>query len=212
MNSLEQRIIDLSHKYHLSHIGSVLITVNIIDKIFMTKRSADPFILSNGHAGLALYAVLEKYGYGDAEELFLKHGVHPNRDVKHGIHVSTGSLGHGIGIALGMALADTTQVVYVLLSDGECAEGSVWEALRLAGDLRIENLRVAVVANGKSAYGDIDVEDLDKRLVSFYPVMVIKCNLFHLPDWIQGLSGHYVTLDDKKYAEISGKVGFGVSG
>ena len=212
MNDLEKRILSISFRHKLSHIGSSLISVNVIDKIFMTKKSSDPFILSNGHAGLALYCVLEKYGYGDAEELFKKHGVHPNRDVKHGIYTSTGSLGHGIGIALGMALADKTQIVYVLLSDGECAEGSVWEALRLAGDLRIENLRVAVVANGWGAYGAIDVEDLDRRINTFYPTLVVKCNLFHLPDFMQGQQAHYVIMTDEQYKEISNKVSFGAVG
>ena len=130
---------------------------------------------------------------------------------KH-IYTSTGSLGHGIGIALGMALADKTQIVYVLLSDGECAEGSVWEALRLAGDLRIENLRVAVVANGWGAYGAIDVEDLDRRINTFYPTLVVKCNLFHLPDFMQGQNGHYCVMTDEQYKEINNKVSFGAAG
>ncbi len=202
MNELEKRIIDISYKKHLSHIGSCLVAVNVINTIFQVKTSRDPFILSNGHAGLALYVVLEKYGYGNAEELFDKHGVHPNRDVEHHIFASAGSLGHGIGIALGLALADKSRPVYVLLSDGECAEGSVWEALRLAGDLRIENFRVAVVANGWGAYGQIDINDLDRRLNTFYPVMVVRANLYSYPDWIQGQAAHYVTMTEEQYKEV----------
>lgn len=202
MSPLEKRVIDISYKKKLSHIGSCLIAVNIIDTIFQVKTNRQPFILSNGHAGLALYVVLEKYGFGNAEEMFDKHGVHPNRDLEHGIIASSGSLGHGIGIAVGMALADSSRPVYVLLSDGECAEGSVWEALCIAGNLRLENLRVAVVANGWSAYGKVDVSDLDRRLNTFYPTMVTRVNLYSYPSWIQGQAGHYSVMNEEQYKEI----------
>lgn len=201
MTPLEKRILDISFKHKLSHIGSNIISVNVIDKIFQVKKSDEPFILSNGHAGLALYVVLEKYGYGDAEELYLKHGTHPNRDLEHHIFATTGSLGHGIGIAVGMAIADKNKSVYVLMSDGECAEGSVWEALRVAGDLRMENLRVAVIANGWGAYGKVDVNDLDRRLNTFYPTMVVRANLYSYPGFLQGQAGHYVTMNEEEYKE-----------
>ena len=202
-NNLEQRVLEISYKKKLSHIGSCLIAVNVIDAIFQVKKSSEPFILSNGHAGLALYVVLENYKYGNAEELFDIHGVHPNRDQEHRVDASTGSLGHGIGIAVGMALADKTRNVYVLMSDGECAEGSVWESLRIAGDLRLENLRVAVIANGWGAYGKIDVSDLDTRLNVFYPTMVTRTNLYAYPNWLQGQEGHYHVMSDEDYKEVT---------
>jgi transketolase len=202
MNELEKRILFLSHKYQLSHIGSCLITVNVLDKIYSIRKSDEPVVLGNGHAGLALYVVLEKYGYGNAEELWKKHGTHPNRDIEHGIYVSSGSLGHGIGIAVGMAIADKNRLIYLLMSDGECAEGSVWEALRIAGELRLENLRVSVIANGYSANGRIDVEELDSRIVRFYPSLVVKSNLFQLPDYLNGLSGHYHILTEVEYQTL----------
>ena len=136
---IEKRILTLSHKYKLSHVGSCLMASEIINATYKTRKPDEPFILSNGHAGLALYCVLEQWGLGDAEELFLKHGVHPNRDMKAGIWASTGSLGHGIGIAVGMALSNRKRLVYVMISDGECAEGSLWEALRVAGEQKLEN-------------------------------------------------------------------------
>ena len=173
--------------------------VHIIDKIFTVKKPSDPFILSAGHAGLALYVVLEKFDYGNAEKLWKKHGTHPNRDMEHGIWASTGSLGHGIGIAVGMAMADPKQNVYVLMSDGECAEGSVWEALRIASDNRLENLRITVYANGYSAYGKVDVDMLDTRLQMFYPTLVVRTNIFALPDYLQGLDGHYAILTKEQY-------------
>lgn len=205
MNSLQRRILEISHKYKLSHIGSCLTAVNIIDKIYEAKSKKDVFILSSGHAGLALYVVLEKNAYGKAEDLLEKHGVHPNRDINDGIYCTTGSLGQGISVAVGMAIADPTRNVYCLLSDGECAEGSVWEALRIAGDLRLENLRITVNANGYSAYQSVDIDLLDERLQLFYPTLVIKTNLFEFSDWAQGLQAHYHVLSDKEYEEALGR-------
>ena len=202
MNKLQRRIVDLSYKYKSSHLSSCLTAVNIIDGIYQTKGKDEPFILSNGHAGLALYVVLEKYEGQDAEKLWLKHGVHPNRDKVDGIWCSTGSLGQGISVAVGMALADRTRGVFCLLSDGECAEGQVWEALKIAGDLRLENLRVAVNANGHSAYNAVDVDTLDTRLQMFFPSLVVKTNLYDFPDWLQGVNGHYQIMDKTQYEEI----------
>ena len=85
MNKLKRRILDLSHKYKLSHIGSCLTAVDLIDGIYKVKKPDEPFILSQGHAGLALYVVLEKYEKRNPEKLILKHGTHPNRDIKNGI-------------------------------------------------------------------------------------------------------------------------------
>jgi len=202
MNTLERRIVDLSYKFHLSHIGSCLITVNTLDRIYSIKKKDEPLILSNGHAGVALYVVLEKYEGQDAEKLWKKHGTHPNRDLKDGIWASTGSLGHGIGIGVGMALADRKRNVYVIISDGECMEGSVWEALRIASDYKLENLRITCIANGYGAYSKIDTDWLDLALNYFYPTMVVRVNMFSMPDYLNGLSGHYQVLDKKMYEEI----------
>lgn len=170
--------------------------------IYLVKNPRDIFILSQGHAALALYVVLEKNGKGNAEELFEKHGVHPNRDLEDHIVCSTGSLGQGLPIAVGMAIADRSRDVYVLTSDGEMNEGSMWEALRIAGDLRLENLKIACIANGYSAMGKVDPEVLDTRMQMFYPSMVVRVDTFKLPDMFQGLAGHYVNMNDEQYKEI----------
>lgn len=211
MNELEKRIIEISYKHKLSHLSSCLISVNILDKIYTVKRQSevkndltDLFILSNGHAALALYVILEKYEGKDAEKLYLKHGTHPNRDLDDGIVCTTGSLGMGISVAVGMAMANPARNVYVLMSDGECAEGVVWESLAVAERLKLENLRITVVANGTGAYGKIDVDTLDKRLQEFYPTLCLRVNVFQLPDWIQGLEGHYHVMNEKEYKEIGG--------
>jgi transketolase len=203
LNKLEQRILEISYKRNLSHIASCLTAVKLIDHIYLVKSHDEPFILDNGHAGLALYVVLEKHHMKDAEKLFDKHGVHPNRDEDDLIYCSTGSLGQGLPIAVGMALADSSKNVYVLTSDGAMAEGSNWEALRIAGELRLENLRVTVNANGHSAYKHVDAELLDTRMQMFYPSLVARTDLLDFPDWIQGINGHYVAMDEAKYKEIT---------
>ena len=203
LSKLEKQIIDISYKKKLSHLGSCLTTVRLIDMIFQAKKKEDPFILSNGHAGLALYVVLEKWGYAHAEELFDKHGVHPSRDIEHGIVASAGSLGHGLGIAVGMAIADRTRDVYVMVSDGEMAEGSCWEALRIAGELRLENLKVMINANGYSAYSKTDTEVMDLRMQYFYPSLMQRTNMYAWPEYLQGLEGHYHVLTDEEYKELT---------
>lgn len=202
MTELKKRIVDLAYKHKLTHISSCLNAIDAIDKIYSIKKDNEPFILSQGHAGLALYVVLEKYKKIDAEYLIKKHGTHPSRDEKDGIYCSTGSLGQGLTVAVGMALADKSRNVYVLTSDGEMAEGASWEALRLASEYQLENLRITCIANGYSAYGKVDTDLLDLRMQYFYPSLVVRVNLFAYPDFLQGLEGHYVKLDEKKYKEI----------
>lgn len=203
MNNLEKRVIELSYKHKLSHIGSCMTAVNVLDRMMQVKKKDEPLVLSSGHAGLALYVALEAWEFVDAEKLLEKHGVHPNRDLENKIYVAAGSLGSAISIAVGMAIANRARNVYVLLSDGECAEGSVWEALRVASDLRLENLRIVVNCNGYGAYHKIDIETLEARLKMFYPVLCVKTNTFSLPYYLQGLQAHYHVLTDAQYEEVS---------
>ena len=157
-----KRILDIAYKHKCSHLGSYFSSVDIIDYIFTKKNKDDIFILSSGHAALALYCVIEKYYNRDAEKLFKKHGGHPHRDEENHIYCSTGSLGLGITVAVGRALANPNRKVYVLLSDGECAEGSVWESLRFIKENNIENIEVHVNANGYAAYDSVDIDYLEK--------------------------------------------------
>lgn len=202
---LKRRVIDISYKKKLSHLSSCLNSVDIIEGIYAKMNDDDMFILSSGHAGLALYVVLEKYSDVDAEELFDKHGVHPNRDVGNGIHASAGSLGHGLGIAVGHALANRKRDVHVLISDGECSEGSIFEALRVADELRLSNLCVYVNVNGYAAFKEVQVDRLAQMLDTgdFPQVQIIGTTMkpFKL-DSLQGLSGHYHVLSLEEYCEI----------
>ena len=203
LSDLERRIIDISYKHKASHLGSCLTAVQLIDNIYKIKKPEDVFILSSGHAALALYVVLEKIYKFDAEKLFIKHGTHPNRDEEDKIYCSTGSLGSGLPIGVGMAMADPSRDVYIITSDGELAEGSCWEALRVAGERRLENLKILVNANGNGAYGKIDIDLLDTRLQMFFPSLIVNTNVFKYPDYLQGVDGHYKVLNESEYKEIT---------
>jgi transketolase len=192
MNTLHERIIEISKKHKLSHLGSNLTSLNIIDEIYKTKREDEPFILSSGHAGLALYVVLEKYYGFDAEELYLKHGTHPHRDLEDKIYCSTGSLGMGLGIAVGMALADRSKNVYCLISDGEAFEGIVYECANVIRKYKVSNLKVWLNWNGMSAYDIVPLWML-KNIKALFPGIEIRVT--DVEDYgLTGLSAHYVTL------------------
>lgn len=163
---LRKRLLTIINNAHTSHIGSCLSVIDIIDTLYQIKDKNEKFVLSNGHCAAALYVVLEKYKYLKKADLSKLH-THPDRDKKSGIDVSTGSLGQGLPIALGMAMANRQKNVYCLISDGECDEGSIWEALRIIHDQKIINLKIIVSVNGWGAYDRIDSINLEKRFKGF---------------------------------------------
>jgi len=192
MNALHDRIIEISKKLNLSHLGSNLTSVDIIDEIYSIKKENEPFILSCGHAGLALYVVIEKYFGIDAESIFESHGTHPDRCESCKLYCSTGSLGHGLPIALGMALADRNRNVYCLISDGECAEGTIWETANVIRKYGVDNLKIYLNWNGWSAYDKVDTQMIC-TVVDILPY--IKIRETKVEDYgLSGLSAHYVKL------------------
>jgi len=219
---IRAKLLELLHRAHLSHIGSCLSAIDIIDAIYSIKNKQEKFILSNGHAGVALYTILEKYRYLKNPDL-TKLNVHPDRNPKIGIDVSTGSLGQGLPIALGMALADKNKNVYCLISDGECAEGSVWESFRIIHDLNICNLKIVINLNGWGAYGPISTKYLIKRLKGFShgltiinghnpgeiikalkanytkSVLIVAKTTSEQFNFLKGLDAHYFVMSENDY-------------
>src|SRR3972149_10953189 len=110
-----RRILEISFQRNFSHIGSCLGSIDLIDAIYKVKKRDEQFILSNGHAGVALYVILEKNGMIKDSNIIKKLNVHPDRNLDIGISVSTGSLGQGLPIALGMALSNKNENVYCLV-------------------------------------------------------------------------------------------------
>lgn len=200
-NLLKSRIFEISYKNKISHLSSNISSVDIIDEIFSIKKNEDIFILSNGHAGLALYVVLEKYYGINAEELYQKHGVHPHRDVENKIIFSSGSLGCGIAAASGFALANKNIDVYVLISDGEAYEGSIWETFNLKQKYKLDNLKVYCNLNGFSAIEKIDSNHLEKLLTTLDPHINIKRTSNGDLDFLEGIPGHYYVMQSEDYSK-----------
>lgn len=200
MNKLRKRILELAYKNKLSHIGSALSCVGILDEIYAERKPTDPMVLSCGHAGLGLYVVLEKYEGQDAQALIESCGVHPKRSERSGIWCSTGSLGQGITVAVGMALASPDKSVYCVISDGECAEGSVYEALLFILRNKVPNLKLYLNYNGYSALGEVrwlpDIA-VDRANPCFFDISDLK-----IP-FLTGLDAHYYTMTDNDWEWVN---------
>jgi transketolase len=124
-------------------------------------ENRDRFVLSKGHGCVSYYAILADKGFFPTSTLktFMQYdsilGAHPDRNLVPGVEASTGSLGHGFPMALGMAIAlrlkKSDSRVFVLVGDGECNEGSIWEAALLAGNLQLSNLTCIAINNYSSS-------------------------------------------------------------
>lgn len=172
-SAIRRIVLEQSKRAGVGHIGSALSIADIIASLYSgvvnvpapDDPERDRFILSKGHAALALYAALHLRGFVTREELDTYCGegsllgVHPERALT-GVDVSTGSLGQGLSIATGIALAARMQRArrraFVLLSDAECNEGSVWEAAMFAAHHRLSNVIAIIDLNAQQALGYTD--------------------------------------------------------
>jgi transketolase len=170
------------------HIGSSLSCADVLAVLYggdLLRREVDGgrgdrFVLSKGHAAAALYAALSVRGELDADDVIRGYTTDGSVLAGHaehhvpGVEATTGSLGHGLSIALGMALSDriarSSRRTFCLLGDGELGEGSVWEAIALAGHLRLGSLTAIVDANGLQGLGRVSeigaLDGLAARLVA----------------------------------------------
>jgi transketolase len=178
---MRKRILDVSQKVGALHIAPAFSCLELVDTIYfgLMRRapdgsSPDTFILSKGHGAMAQFVVLEELGVLSHEDLEKccqlggRLGGHPDYGLP-GVEASTGSLGHGLPIALGMALGDKTnhedRVIYIVMSDGELQEGSVWESLLLAPSQGLKNLVAFVDLNDFQSRGQTSLIH-----PNFYPV------------------------------------------
>lgn len=178
-DQIRRIVLEQSRRAHVGHIGSSLSIADIIAALYGSALQVDDphdperdrFILSKGHAALALYAALHLRGWIGPEEMHTfcgdasRLGVHPEQGLE-GIDFATGSLGHGLSMGAGAAMAARAQGsprrVFVLLSDAEMNEGSTWEAIMFAAHHRLSNLVAIVDLNGQQALGrSADILDLD---------------------------------------------------
>ena len=185
------RILQISNRARSSHVGSCLSIVDILVvlyKNFINKKNI--FVLSKGHACLAYYCVLQKFGhfsnktlnsYGKNNTILLSHVSHK----VPGVEFSTGSLGHGLPYAIGRALAEkiniTNNKIFVLISDGELNEGTTWESLLFATFHKLDNLIIII------DYNKIQSLDFTKNILKLEPlrkkIQSFGCN-------VKNINGH----------------------
>lgn len=200
---LFKRLLDISFKEKLHHLGSYFSSLLVIDEIYSKMNlDEDIFILSSGHASLALYVVLEKYYGFDAEKLLSDCGEHPKLDEARKIFCSTGSLGMGLPVAIGRALANPKRTVNCLISDGECSEGSIWESLEHIERLSVSNINVYVNLNGVSGYNMVDIDRLSEKLISFNPAINLRRTDPSVFSIFSGIDSHYLNLSKENYNKV----------
>lgn len=169
--NIRKQILEMMYKTKSPHIGGCFSCVEILTALYFKVLNVDParktdkerdmFILSKGHAGPALYAVLAERGFFDKDilEKFAVNGgileYHPTKNIEMGIELTTGSLGHGISVGCGLAKArkmdNSKSRVFVFSSDGDMEEGAVWPGLMFASKHKLDNLIVIVDYNKMQA-------------------------------------------------------------
>ena len=173
-----KKILELSQKVGALHIGGSFSSVEIVDTIYsLLMKKKDKFILSKGHTAILQYVILASKGI--ISENFLKSycqknsklGVHPDYG-NPGIEASTGALGHGLGIASGLAIKKKKKNIFVVISDGELMEGTTWEYILTISSLNIFNINLFIDHNGlQSSTFSRDTHPtltpIDKKLKAF---------------------------------------------
>ena len=186
--TLRYRILEINSMSGEGHILSSLSCLELMIAVLSLQRKKstlqtdsypweDPFILSKGHAALGFYVVLEAFGFLQSNEIenFGKFesnlGGHPDARKFPLAYFSTGSLGHGLPVAVGAAYSlgnkGDSSNLYCLCGDGEFMEGSMWEALHFASSMKLSNLQVLIDCNNTHTKNGISIESLVKRLSGF---------------------------------------------
>ena len=170
---LRKRILSTAYYQEQGHVGGSLSCADILVSLFFYQLTIDPsnpkwedrdrFVLSKGHTALGLYATLALRGYISEEELKTfdqyesRLQAHPDMTRLDALDMSTGSLGQGLSVAVGMAIGAKRLKkdfhVYCLIGDGESQEGQIWEAANIAGKYKLDNLIVIMDQNGLQQYG-----------------------------------------------------------
>jgi len=178
-NKLRLKILETIHNAGKGHIGGAYSCIDILTVLYYgglleinkenyLNKDRNRFLLSKGHAAIAQYVILQDLGLFSEEELLSMNnggilGEHPDHNIP-GVEFDTGSLGHGLSIAAGFAYAAKLDKkdykTYVVLGDGECHEGTVWEAALLAAHLKLNNLIAVIDRNGLCIHGT--TEEINK--------------------------------------------------
>ena len=188
---VRRHALEMTNHGGTAHIGSIFSMTDIVSVLYADVMQHDPknpkwperdrMVLSKGHAGAAIYAVLAECGYFPVEELLThcQNGSHLSGHVSHkgvpGVEVSTGSLGQGMPMAMGMAMAakmnHENHHVFCIIGDGECDEGAIWESALIAGQFKLDNFIVTIDFNKIQSITSVEetlkLEPLDQKWASF---------------------------------------------
>lgn len=189
--SIRKDVLEMVHRSHASHIGAAYSVADILAVLYADIlkydiknpkwSERDRLVLSKGHAGSALYAALAEVGFFDRNVLdtYDLDGSHLSGHISHkgvpGVEFSTGSLGHGVCVATGIAIAlkmnKSNAHVYAIMGDGECNEGSFWETLLIANQYKLSNFTIIIDRNNMQAMGNvkdvIDTGDIGEKIKQF---------------------------------------------
>ena len=199
-------VINATHAATSGHPGGSLSAADMFTYLYFKEMNVDPanpkwedrdrFVLSKGHTAPGLYATLANRGCFPVEDLLTLRHVgshlqgHPNMNLTPGVDMSTGSLGQGVSVAAGMALAakhqGKTNRVYTLLGDGEIQEGQVWEAFMLVNHYKLDNLCVIIDNNGLQIDGKVS------DVMSPYPIV----------DKLEAFGFHVAAIDGHDFDQI----------
>ncbi len=181
------KILEISKKLGLSHIGSNISILSILEEIYSKKKPKDLVLLDGAHAHLSHLMFTDP---DHAEELIKKYGIHCDR--RAGCDANGGSLGHACGIAIGMALVDKKRTIYVIISDGSSCEGTLAESLRIIKMLGIKNIKIYANFNGYTAVEKVDINYWEQFIKGFgVPVIFHRTNN---GEGFEGVEGHYKKL------------------
>lgn len=189
--NIRRSILQMNHRANASHSGSALSIVELLTVLYFkylkvdhkdpTNDTRDRFILSKGHASSALYATLSEKGFfpkSYLDNFYIDNGIlpgHVDKDAAPGLESAAGSLGHGLSIGVGMAIAakykKSKSRTVILISDGELNEGSIWESILLAPHLKLSNLTAIIDYNKIQSFGItnevVNLEPLNQKLTAF---------------------------------------------
>lgn len=202
-NQIRRHVLEMVYTAKSGHIGGSLSSADIMTYLYFQEMNIDPvqpnwverdrFVLSKGHVTPVYYATLAERGFFPLEDLLTFRKAdsylqgHPNMNKVPGVDMSTGSLGQGVSVAVGMALGEKFQGrdtrVYTLMGDGELGEGQIWEAFMFAGNQKLNNLVVIIDNNDLQCDGHLEEVNspypIDKKLEDFhFHVQVIDGHSF----------------------------------
>ena len=212
---IRSNVLDMTYNAGVEggHIGGAFSAADLLAVLYgsvlnispdtVTNPNRDRFILSKGHVSLAHYAVLKECGFMSQENLesFEKNGslfsTHEVESIKHGIEITSGSLGYGLSIGVGMSLAakqkGMSYKTFVLMGDGECNEGTVWEAAMAASKHKLDNLFAIVDKNG---------QQLDGFTTDILPLSNLDM-IFKGFGWnVQTIDGHNIETIQKAFENV----------